>query len=249
MNKLISLFILFFILKTCTAQELEKARFFIYPETSVLSINNSTYSIDSSAFPLVLQLPEGSYPLQIWSPKYDVIRDTLVVKKNGSNTYKKRLVVLSPEFKSYKKELTNYTNQRFKNNLLKIGLPTVNLLALWLAYDGGSIRKISDSKEKVNFHRNAFINSVSPSIIASERDNFEKSLEKYNSQRRMLRNKRIVGFSIVALSSFFSYKIIKKSNKNKPTKKPTYAPKNPLVFEYLELNIFSNSGVTLHFNF
>lgn len=248
-NKLLLLAFIISVNTGLFSQSKTKVSFYIFPSNATLKVDNKIYNIKEAAHPLIIELKEGLQIIELWAPNYKLIKDTLNVKPNNSNVYKKRLNILSDIFNQYKLDLSKYNQRKVGGLVKKIGLPALNAAGLWFVIDGGSVKNLDDLKTKAELHRDAYSSAISLNIIDREKANFESTRNTYNTKKRRLNNKRVIGCSLIAATSFLSYIIIRNHNKKTKPVRPTYQEKNPLVFESIKINSDFNSALSINFNF
>ncbi len=232
-----------------SAQDAEKTDFYIYPHDAYLKIDDTVYHVKK--YPTSIDLTPGSHAFEVWAQSYKILKDTVVVKSGKKTLYRKRLISRNDNFQQYKSEIKAYNASRSKALVAKVVLPALNATALWIAIDGGSIQKLNTLKDRAELHRRDFISAINDQDIATARRNFDSARDEYNKKRKQLILKRSIGIPLVAVTSYLSYKLIKKVERNRIKEKPVLKKENnPFVLHSLDLTSeYNDIALQIKFNF
>ena len=242
-NTVLVISLLLSLVLNALGQEKSMASFRIFPSDSYLKINGTLIDLRQQSQNQIytIDIVPGSYAIEIWAPKYEVFRDTIVVAKDKFN-YSKGLIVPSEKYKIYKKQSNKYKKGLF----LSAGILLFNGVGLWYAADGGTIKALSNLQKEADYLRNLYNSIITYPNIVDVRNDYIDVQHKYNQKRKFLYIKRVVGIPLFMFTSYLSAKYIKK---NISFSRPIYEEKNPLVFTDLGMNFDKESGYVLSLKF
>lgn len=218
----------------------------IYPNDAFLKIDTQLINVSKQPEPFVLKLEPGNYPLEIWASSFEIFRDTLVVDAN-THRYTKTLTNRSALFEIYKTERNDYTNSRLKRTGITAGLVVANLGALYLCVSNNRLNGLEEDAARLQVQH---LNLALPASLEANRAAYEAVNDKYKKERTVVYLKRSVGVPLVLLSSYFSYKFLKKIRAKKLEEPQLRPDKNPFVFNGLEINTINSAyhlGLTFRF--
>lgn len=251
-------YILFFLQKKCqllllilvitmsvNAQDVEKLYITVSPYATIMKINGDTIALKKENQPYVLELEKGTYPVELWAPGYEIIRDTLTIKETASNKYAnkyaKRLTVKTPEFKAFE-ELNIIYNKEVKSKKRKKGaLIAVNALLTYYIVDGDRFRIKKQEKIANDAYKNYLI-STRLSDLEEEFERYGNAQKKHNDIVKFAKTKLIVGVPVLLGAYIGTWFQIKKINKKPLPVKPVFSPKNPFVGSTIKLGAESYGG-------
>jgi PEGA domain. len=227
------------------AQDLEKLYITVNPPGSIMSINGSTISLNKDNQPYSLELKKGTYPIELWAPGYELVKDTIVIKETTinkyTNKYAKLLTVKTPEFENFEK-LDHIYNKKVKGKRnKKIGLITLNALLTYYVLDGDRFR-INKFETRANNAYNEYISAVDQSNLEEEFNKYNVAQKKHNDIVDFAKTKLIVGIPVLIGTYIGTWITIKKINKKPLPVKPVFNPKNPFVGSTLKLGAESYGG-------
>ncbi len=182
------------------------------------------FKIDSTMYRItdtVLLVSKGKHSIQIWSPTYNYIDSTIIVKKSDTTKYTFGLKH-TKEYDAYK---WNYTEYKRKSNQRYLISPMFVGMALGVAvYSNSTAKKHYNSalQEKYNY-------SISGS--QSTMDQYESNFNDYHKKYKIMKS---VEYGMYGVSALLVANYVRLIIKQKKVPVPVY--KEKVIFSKIDLS-------------
>lgn len=217
--------------------------FYVVPAKSFIKINGNVISLNENIGAHSMYLKAGIYPIEIWSPNYTLIKDTIIVKETETLRYRKTLNKYEKAYVDYSREMNKYKKHKFAYQALDVSLALVNIgLITYVAVPASANKKLVND---INMASLRYQNAITPTEIDAAKGQFNQLNTKYKNSVNL---KYYLGIPLLTVSSGLSiYYYIKRKKINQNIIKPKkYNPKNPFIETEFDLGLL-NEGNGLYF--
>lgn len=202
----------------------------VFPTNALIKIDDQLITKEKGSSSQTVTLSVGKHIISLWSPSFSLVTDTIEIIEGKTNVYKKALRELSPEFKRHKEALEDYQTQKVKQVSMNTAVIAGNAALLWYLLDGTRVDKLNQIKSRAEQDKFLYESSIIAGTIEANRLNYERHVKEYEKKRDNLTLFRVIGIPVFLTSSYFSYRFLKKYNREKnELKKPVFNPTNPLT--------------------
>lgn len=222
----------------------------VFPKNTFVKINNQTIDI-SQQKSKPIQLAPGQYEVEVWGPTFELMKETFTVKSGEKNIFEARLRIKSQEYLTYLDNFKAYTKKRRKYQMTKWGLVVGNLALGAVVAGAIDTKSLNNIKSDIESAERRYDAAISQEFIDLAAADHASLRDKYNKRASFMNVRRIAVVPLLAVTGFFSYKLIKKAKKNVPTEVPVFNETNPLVLEEIQFGgaSYANLSLGLKFSF
>jgi hypothetical protein len=226
MKVLVTILLLFACCLQMDAQDSRNAKFYISPgHISFLKINNQTlYQLDTMQYPYRVELPAGEHYVEVWSPKYNLYKDSVLITTDSITK-----IVITLKDKTAAQRTFDKKNIEFK--LRKVG--RVAAVAAIIGSDIGwtlsQLNKLEGYETAANLTydrvleaKEKYENTISVSGYDTYRTEYNELNDQYKAEQevyRTLKNKTILingGAALLLSGTVYAFTKIKLKKPVKP---------------------------------
>ncbi len=229
------------LLNSGNAQNIEELYITVQPYTALMKINNKVISLTKEDQPKIINLPHGTYPIEVWAPGFETYIDTIKIRGDFVNKYSRLLTVKTEKFKEFENQTVLFKKAKKSRKRKKIGLIALNALLTYYVVDGERFR-INNLRNKTDIALLEYNAAITTADLDMKFDNYTIAQENHNDAVKFGKTKLLVGIPVLIGAYIGTWFQFKKINKKSIQEEPIFQPEAPFTKLNLKLGIDAFEG-------
>ncbi|MTB53441.1 PEGA domain-containing protein [Lewinella sp. W8] len=206
------------------SQATGKVVFEITPGNAIVKVDGKTISIENQK---EVSLPAGTYPIEVWAPRFEVFPAEVVVKPDETTYFRKGLTTQSPRYLEHVEAVRIHNNKMLARRIVDVGLVGGTVALAYLGTQGN--RKEVDRLADLMSNRAAAYRLVAEiEEINQIREEYDLAVADYQDAVEVHNNRTVLYLSAAGVMAGATIVYFIKKGK-KTMKRPVYEPQNPFA--------------------